>query len=200
MIGLIQRRPDQIVHRRIDDGEGLGLSALHIEDAGDEDAGIGGDQAPRLEQKLAAEIADSLPHELAVFGGKRRGRLVAAIGHAEAAAEIDEVDGEAVGPELVDELLEQRESVAEGSKVGDLAADMHMHAARIDAGKCRGKTIKRKRLAVGNAEFVLGLAGGDLVMGLRVDVGIDAERDACGEPERRCRLAQKYEARAPTRR
>ena len=64
------------------------------------------------------------------------------------------------------------------------------HAARIDAGKCRGKTIKRKRLAVGNAELVLGLAGGDLVMGLRVDVGIDAERDACREPERRCRLAQ----------
>ena len=37
--------------------------------------------------------------------------------------------------ELVDQLLQQRESVAEGRKVGDLAADMHMHAARIDAGK-----------------------------------------------------------------
>jgi hypothetical protein len=55
---------------------------------------------------------------------------------------------------------------------------MHVHPARIDAGERGGKAIKRKRLAVRNAEFVLGLAGGDLVMGVGVDIGIDAERDA----------------------
>src|SRR5262249_8264644 len=40
-----------------------------------------------------------------------------------------------------------------------------------------------------------GLAGGDLVMGLGVDVWVDAERDARVEPERRCRLAQSAKLR-----
>ena len=99
----------------------------------------------------------------------------------------------------LDKLLQQREGIAEGAEVGDLAADMHVHAARVDAGQRAGKAIERKRLGEGDAEFVLGLAGRDLVMGLGVDIGVDAKRDAGGEPERRRDLAQAREAPAPIR-
>ena len=67
---------------------------------------------------------------------------------------------------------------------------MHVHAARVDTGKRPGKAIERERLGEGNAELVLGLSGGDLVMGLGVDIGVDAKRDAGGEPERSRDLAQ----------
>ena len=52
MVGVVERRADEIVHRRIDDDEGLGLAALHIEDAGNQDAGVADDEAAGLEDQL----------------------------------------------------------------------------------------------------------------------------------------------------
>ena len=40
MMGFVKRRADQIVHRRIDDNEGLGLAPLRVEHARDQNAGI----------------------------------------------------------------------------------------------------------------------------------------------------------------
>ena len=51
VMGFVERRPDQIVHRRIDDDEGL-VALFHIFDAGDEDAGIADDQPARLKHQF----------------------------------------------------------------------------------------------------------------------------------------------------
>ena len=53
---LVQRRADQIVHRGVDDDEVLAVAVLHIDHAGDQDAGIADDHAARLEHQRAAEI------------------------------------------------------------------------------------------------------------------------------------------------
>ncbi len=53
---LVERRADQIVHRRIDDDEAL-VAFLHILDRGDEDAGIAHDQPARLEHQFDTELA-----------------------------------------------------------------------------------------------------------------------------------------------
>jgi hypothetical protein len=45
-MGFVQRGTDQVVHRGVDDDEVLGLARLHIDDAGDEDAGIADDHPP----------------------------------------------------------------------------------------------------------------------------------------------------------
>ena len=94
---FVQRRPDQIVHRGIDDDEILGLAMLHIDHAGNQDAGVADDQTARLEHQRTAEIMrDALDH--GCIGVRRRRRLaVHVIGNAEAAAEIDMRDRMAVG-------------------------------------------------------------------------------------------------------
>jgi hypothetical protein len=55
--------------------------------------------------------------------------------------------------------------------------------------------IDLARAADRNAEFVLGLAGRDLVVRLGVDIGIDAHRDVRPPALRRCDLRQQCELR-----
>ena len=108
-----------------------------------------------------------------------------AIGDAEAPAEIDEGDGEALAAQVGDQFMQQRERIAERREVGDLAADMHMHAGGFDAGQLARQRVKGRGLRERNAEFVLGLSRRDLVVSFGVDIRIDAEGDARG----RARLA-----------
>ena len=79
-----------------------------------------------------------------------------------------------------DKIGEQRERVAERIELDDLAADMHVDADDAHARKLRRAGIDGPRAADRNAEFVLRLAGRDLGMGLRIDVGIDADRNIHG--------------------
>ena len=177
---VVKGRPDQIVHAGIDDDEGLGLAALHVEHARDQDAGIADDQPARLENKPAIEIARRALDDGRI--GIRIGRrlVVLAIGNAEPAAEIDVADLVTVGAQHAHEIGEQRERVAERIELGDLAADMHVDAGDAHALKLGGARINVARAADRNAEFVLGLAGGDLGVGLGIDVRIDADRDVGG--------------------
>ena len=55
MVCLVKRRADQIIHRRIDNDEILSLALLHINHGCNENAGIAGDQAAWLEDRLDAE-------------------------------------------------------------------------------------------------------------------------------------------------
>ena len=55
VVRLVERRADEIVHRGVDDDEGLGLAALHVEHAVTQDAGIADDQPARLEDERAVE-------------------------------------------------------------------------------------------------------------------------------------------------
>ena len=104
-------------------------------------------------------------------------------------------DGVAVGAQHADEIRQQRERVAERIELDDLAADMHVDADDAHAFELGGAGIDVAGAADRNAEFVLGLAGRDLGVGLRIDVGIDADRNigARGPWRRRWRRA----ARAP---
>src|SRR5207342_3253758 len=97
----------------IDDDESLRLAALHVEHAGDEDARIADDQAARLENELAIEVArGALDHGRI---GARVGRrfVVLAVGNAEPAAEIDMADHMTVGAQLAYKIGEQFEGIAE---------------------------------------------------------------------------------------
>ncbi len=52
-----------------------------------------------------------------------------------------------------------------------------------DAGEQGGQAVGRRRLAQIDAELVLLLAGGDLGVGQRIDIGVDPERHRRGSPE-----------------
>ena len=90
-----------------------------------------------------------------------------------------------VGRERVDEIGEDREGPVERRQVGQLRADMHVDAGDGDSRQRRGVAIDGAGPLDRYAELVLGLAGGDLGMGQRVDVRVDAQRDMCGSPLRR---------------
>ena len=155
----------------------LALAALHIEHARDQDAGIADDEAARLENQPAAETARRALDDGGIGVGIGRRLIVLAIGNAEPAAEIDMADGVTVGAQHAHEIGQQRERVAERIELGDLAADMHVDADDAHALELGGAGIDVAGAADRNAEFVLRLAGGDLGVGLRVDVGIDADRN-----------------------
>ncbi len=67
---------------------------------------------------------------------------------------------------------------------------MHVHAGGYDARQLGGEAVERQGLLEGHAELVFRLAGRDLVVGLRVDVGVHAEGDARVTPARLRHRAQ----------
>ena len=179
-MGFVQRGADQIVHRGVDDDEVLGLAGLHIDDAGNENAGIADDHPPGLEHQRAAEI---MRHPLDHRGiGRRQWRrfAVGVIGDAEPAAEIDMLDAVAVGAQRLHEIGKNPERGFHLGKIGDLAADMHVGAGHLDARQLCRAGIDLARPQNRNAELVLGLAGGDLGVGAGIDVRIDPYRNPRG--------------------
>jgi len=62
------------------------------------------------------------------------------------------------------------------SKISQLAANMHRHPAQVYPRQARQLAENLACLADRHAEFVIGLAGRNLVMGARIDIGIDAQR------------------------
>ena len=57
---------------------------------------------------------------------------------------------------------------------------MHRNPDRLDAGQRSGKSVGLDRVVDVDAELVLFLAGRDLGVGQRVDIGIDPDRDPGG--------------------
>ncbi len=94
---LVQCGADQVVHRRVDNDEIPGVAVLHIDHAGDEDAGIADDHPSRLEHQRATEIMRHPLDHRGIGCGRRRRFPVGMIGNAEPAAEIDMRDGMAIG-------------------------------------------------------------------------------------------------------
>ena len=104
VVGLVEGRADEVVHRGIDDHEGLGLAALHVEHARHEDPGIAHEQPAGLEDQRAAEIARGALDDCRIGLRVRRRLVVLAVGDAEPAAEVDVRDRMAVGAQRAHEV------------------------------------------------------------------------------------------------
>ncbi len=65
VMGVIERRTDEIVHRRVDDDEGFGLAALDVEHPRHQNAGVADDQPARLENE--ARTPSSPSRALTIF-------------------------------------------------------------------------------------------------------------------------------------
>src|SRR5438552_8040961 len=125
----------------------------------------------------------------------RRRLVVIAVGNAQPSTKIDMRDGVSICTQYVHELGKQRERITEWIELRDLAADMHVDAGDFEALQFARMSINLARAADWNAKLVLGLAGGNLVMGLRVDVRIDANRNRGGASFRFCDRRQQFKLR-----
>ena len=81
------------------------------------------------------------------------------------------------------QLVHQRQHLVqrseEGGGFGDLRTDVAIDAANGQMGQGGGLPIGRQCLAVWNAELVFLQAGGDVGVGGRIHIRVDAQRDRC---------------------
>ena len=118
------------------------------------------------------------PHNLAVaLGVVGVGVLLAVIGNAEPAAEIDMRNFMAVGAQVAHQFGEQGEGRVERREIGELRADVHVDAGDLQPRQAGGAGVYLARQRQRHAEFVFLLAGGDFGVRFRVDVGVHPQRD-----------------------
>ena len=55
VVGIVESGPDQIVHGGVHDDEVFPSGLFDVFNAGDEDAGVAGDEAPRLDQDFQSQ-------------------------------------------------------------------------------------------------------------------------------------------------
>ena len=80
------------------------------------------------------------------------------------------------GPaQLRDHLAHAGEGAFQRGQIGQLAADVHGEATHLQPRQRRQPGIDRRRLIDRHAELVVALAGGDLLVCARVDIGVDAQ-------------------------
>jgi hypothetical protein len=166
---------------------------FHKQHASNQDACIADEQATRLKDQPAIEIARRPFDNFGIGLGVRWRFVVVAIRNSQAAAKIDMRDLVAVATQDPNKFGEQRESISERVEFGDLTADVHIDAGDFESLQLGGPRVNLARAADRNAELVLRLSGRDLVVCLGVDVGIDADRNPRSASLRRRNRRQQFE-------
>ncbi len=142
----------------------------------------------------AAEFAGAARDDPRIVLGVRRRIVVVAIGDAETAAEIDVVDGVAVGCAM---SRTKSASSAKASSNGCMSVicEPICMSTPVDreAGQRAGAGVDGARARDRNAELVFRSSGGDLGVGARVDVRVDAKRDARDPPARSGDLGERLQ-------
>ena len=177
VVRLVQGRTNQIVHRGVDDDEILGVAMLHVDHAADENTGVADDHPPRLEHQRAAEIV-SYPFDHGRIGGGHRRRLaIGMIGNPQTAAEIDMRDGVSIAPQGLNEFGQNSECRLQRHQIGDLAADVNVHAGDLDTRQLRRARINLPRAGKRHAELVFGSARRNFRVAAGIHIGIDPNRN-----------------------
>ena len=165
----------EVVHRRVDDHERRAVAtALHADHPGQQHPGIAGDHPARLEGQPDIPSGSRTGNHRAVFGGGGQ-HLATAIRDTQSAAEIDVSDVMPRRAQVRDQHADLGEGGFQRFEVGQLAADVDRHPAQVQPGQ-RGQFGKGLAGAKQRyTELVLGLAGGDLGVGFRIDIGVYPE-------------------------
>ena len=96
---------------------------------------------------------------------------------AQTAAHVDETEREAQPLEILDDDVDLLAHVLEDMQLADLRTDVQMHADDVQVLQRTDPLGVVQNLFVGDAELAVGLTRVDAVVGLGVDVGIDAQGD-----------------------
>src|SRR5690606_3215533 len=144
----------EIVHRRIDDDEGLARAGLAIEHAREQHARLTHDRPAGFERELQAAALEILskPRGVVCDRGSRVGGL---IGNAETAAEIELRDLQAVFAQAFDQREYEFEGIEERLGIEDLRTDVATHAFKTQRGELVGASIDSLRGSDVDAELVI---------------------------------------------
>ncbi len=178
MVGLVHRRPDQVVHRRVQHQEPPPLRPLvHVDHPRQQHAGVGGDHPAGLEGQLHAQPAHRLGDHRRVVGRRRRVGLVE-VGHAEAAAEVEPLHAQPLGRAAA---RPGRASARRRPRSGARSVIWLPMWQATPSGPQRravaGLGVEPLGLAERDPELGLGVAGADLGVAAGADVRVDADGD-----------------------
>ena len=184
VVGVVERRADQVVHGGVGDDEGLFAVLFDEEDAGEQSASLSDDEAAGFEEEMGWLAGEAFGEGCGVlFYLLRRIEGGGAVVDAEAAAGVDIADVVAVFAQFGDEGGDAGEGGGEGGDLADLRADVDADAGRVEPLRLCGFAIDRSCGFDVDAELVFAEAGGDVGMGFGEDVGVDAEGEAGAEVE-----------------
>ena len=186
VVSIVERGADEVREAGIDDEELLGVPLFHIEHTGNEAATLCHDATSEFKVQLLVFTQVQMTGEKVevVSEGRNGVGIGGNIVNAESAADVDAGKRDALGAEFLLPFVDVFAEVAEGFRLGDLRADVIVHThqfqvvQRFDEGDDLHEIFGR------NAEFVLVESRGDFGVGVGIDVGIDAEGNACSDAER----------------
>jgi len=171
--GAVQCRPQQVVHGGVDNGEVLVFAVLQVLHLGNQNAGIGGDRAARLDEDFLATIGQARQQRPHIRF--RRRRLLVMVGHTQATAQVNMLQGDAGRFEVIDQFQDTVEGVDKGRYFRQLGTDVAIDAFDPQVGRVRHLTVSRQRVIDTDTELVFFKAGGNVRMRVRIDIGIDAQ-------------------------
>ena len=102
----------------------------------------------------------------------RRGRVFIAVRYAQAASDVEILNGNAVSPKLSYEGLEAIDGLDNGAQVGQLASDVAVDAYRIEPELCLGDGVDFAGSGHLYAELILLKACRNTWMGFRVHIRV----------------------------
>ena len=170
MRGLVQRRPQEVVHPGVGDHERLAALLLDVEHARQQHARRAGDGAARLDQGAERPARERGEHGRGV-GFRRHGRLA----DPDSSADVECFDRKAGRGQALRQARQVPRGLGERPGLQDLASDVRLNADHADAGKAAGLLEDRARPPDVHAELVLLQARRDVRMRLRVDVRVDPQ-------------------------
>ena len=150
---------------------------LELDDAGEQDAGLGDEEAAGLEPELEVRVGGAEEAEGVVDGGEVERGLARPFGDAEAAAEVQDAHaGEALG-----DGAEEEGGLAPGLDGADAAAGVGVEADDADA-EVRGQARQFVELVGRDAELGERAGGAHVGVVAAPAAGIEADEDvAAGE-------------------
>ena len=181
MPGIIHGRAQQIIHRRIQHHKAPRRALLLQDNARQQHPRRPRNPAPRFQHDRQAQRTEfrlDRPSQ-----GRRRGRDFIAIGNSKPSAAIHPFNRQALRANGPHQFSEARIGSAISAHAHrDLAADMRCDANRANAGQRGHARVKRQCIIISDAEFILAAASGDLRVGLRIHIRIDANANRRGAP------------------
>ena len=133
VIGIVECRTREIVHRGVDDHEGVHRTRLHPDDLGQQHPGIACNQPARFEHQLdAPALRDARDHR--AIGMRFLRHIVGAVGNTKPAAKVDMRDLVTRCPKVGNEPTDPDKRCFQRAQVEDLATDMQCHSAQVQPG------------------------------------------------------------------
>ena len=177
MVCAVEHGADKFRHAGVDDQQSSSRSRSLVEEyAGDEFAALAHDRTPELEVHLAVAYV-----EVFVYDREERREigywfvLWYVVVYAKAAAHIYHAERESVRTQLLDDGVDLVAHVLEDVQLAYLRAYVQVQAYDVDVFKRLDQLGVFENLVIRYSELAVGLSGVDAVVGLGVDVGVDAQ-------------------------